>query len=52
METTYFAVRGMSGAEEPQCEVWDKALLISPDKITQDNMLHRRIFLYTGTRFF
>lgn len=45
-------MRGMSGAGGPQCEVWDNASLTSPDKTIQDNMLHRSIFLYIGTRFF
>jgi len=29
---------GVSGAGEPQCEVWDNASLISPDKTMQDNI--------------
>lgn len=43
---------GMSWAGEPQGDIWDNTSLISLDKTTQDNMLHRSIFLHRGTRFF
>lgn len=38
-----FAVSGVGGPGDPQCEVWDNTSLISPGKTMQDKMLHTSI---------